>query len=131
MSTPATDDVSPTPGSSAPTPAFDAALAEKLIGAWHRLYLTFKPIEVKLEAVRAKVDAARAKIVKLLVDAGVESFVSKHGKVSLQRRHTINWEQLARDTLKPEFVEKLVAMYTTTSAPFTRAPQSWSGESKA
>lgn len=124
MSTPAPTQgqTPPNPSGSQP-PAFDAALAERLIGAWRRVYKLLKPLE-------AKVDGARAKVVQLLVDAGVESFASKHGKVSLQRKKTVDWEQLARDLITPKVIEGIIERYTSTSSPFTRAPASWSGEAK-
>jgi hypothetical protein len=128
MSTPAADETAPQPSNTvtpteSPT-ALDSALVEKLIGGWRRVYRLWKPLE-------QKVDEARRAVVGLLVAAGVESYVSKkHGKISLQRKKTVDWEQMARDLITPKVIEGIIDRYTSTSSPFTRAPQSWAGEGK-
>lgn len=109
-----------------PAPALGAAIAKQLdkaVAAWRRRYLIFKPLELV-------VDALRAKVTQQLRDAGVKSFDSKHGTVSLQTKHTTNWEAMVRAVIAPKFVEQLIPEYTTESAPFVRAPTRWSGETK-
>ncbi|HEY1554840.1 MAG TPA: hypothetical protein VGF94_08400 [Kofleriaceae bacterium] len=99
---------------------------ERLVGAWHRIYLLAKKLEPKVEA-------ARKTVVSLLVAAGVpvgEHIATKYGSISLQTKVTTNWEAMARSTLAPAFIEQLVPQFTKTGDPFTRAPQSWAGEAK-
>lgn len=121
-STPAPSD-SAAPHASSPAPALDGAVADRLIGLWKKAYLLFKPIE-------ARVDAARAKVVEMLIAAGVHSFDSKHGAIGLQTKKTTNWEALARSVVAPAFVEQLIPQFTSESAPFVRAPTRWNGEAK-
>lgn len=123
MSTPVPE-ANPIPPGKPTEPALDVASVEKLLGVWHRIYLKFKPLE-------RKVETARKCVVALLVAAGVDSYVSKKfGKVSLQRRTSVNWERLARDLLLPNVIEGVLPKYTSVSEPFTRAPSAWSGEAK-
>jgi hypothetical protein len=125
MSTPAPIEPAD-PLASAPASAADNALATKLIGAWKRAYLIFKPLE-------ARVDAARLKVAELMHASGFqlgEKLSTKHGDVCLSTKSTIDWEGMARSVVKPEFLEQLKTQFTSTSKPFVRAPHSWSGEAK-
>lgn len=110
-----TPEVSP-----APTRAL-LARATKLIGAWKRGYKLLKPLE-------AKVDAARKLVVDLLVDAGLQGIVTKHGELNLQTKTTTNWEALARAVIAPKFIEQLVPQFTTKSDPYLRGLTRWSAE---
>lgn len=125
MSTPAPIE-SASPQVPALASAIDIVLATKLVGAWRRVYLIFKPLE-------ARVDDARGKVAELMRAAGLqlgEKLATKHGDVCLQTKSTIDWEGMARSVVKPEFLEQLKTQFTSTSKPFVRAPHSWSGEAK-
>lgn len=115
-----------TPPVVAPTPALDGAIASRLdktVNTWRRVYLLFKPLEDRVEV-------ARKKFVELLVAAGVKSFESKHGTISLTTKQTTNWEALARSIIEPKFIEQAIPQFTSESAPYVRAPARWSGEAK-
>lgn len=125
MSTPAPIE-SASPQVPALASAIDIVLATKLVGAWRRVYLIFKPLE-------ARVDDARGKVAELMRAAGLqlgEKLATKYGDVCLQTKSTIDWEGMARSVVKPEFLEQLKTQFTSTSKPFVRAPHSWSGEAK-
>ncbi len=125
-STPALSEVAIPPGT-APAPALDGAIAKKLdkaVNAWRRIYLLFKPLE-------DRVDVARKKFVELLAAAGVKSFESKHGTISLTTKQTTNWEATrAVDHRAGSSSEQAIPQFTSESAPYVRAPARWSGEAK-
>lgn len=112
----------PSPPSASPAPATSTIRrAEKLIGAWRRVYQLWKPLETK-------VDAARKAVVELIVAAGLDGIDTKFGEIKLMRKDTTDWQALARSVIAPAFIEQLVPAFTKTGDPYTRAPTRWSAE---
>lgn len=94
---------------------------DRLVRFWKIAYVASKKIE-------AKVDAAKAKVVELLKQHGIEHIETKLGKIGFQTKTVEDWEGLARSMLAPQVIAGMLPSFTKQSAPFIRAPSSWSSE---
>jgi hypothetical protein len=101
------------------------AILEAAINAWMAVHQKLNGFKKALEP---RVDASKAKVIDLMKAAGLESYASKYGKISLQTKKTINWEALARSLITEQVINGVVEKFTKVSDEFVKAPQSWGGD---
>jgi len=98
---------------------------ENAIRAWMNLHMKLAAVTKPIERY---LDEAKDRVVTLIGAAGLTTFDSKFGKISLQTKTTIDWEGIARSVGTAEQIEALKPKFTSESEAFVRAPQSWSGK---
>jgi hypothetical protein len=117
-----------------PAPRINRAIAK-----WRAFFIPFKKSERATAKLKERVDRQKSVVIGELQAAGLETFESPLGVVSLQRQTSVDWHMVLHDVItqlgeKGVDVRAMVDVDATEKAHtkqgevFVRAPQSWAGK---